>query len=86
MQSLRGYFINLSVVLVVLLFIWVFFRQVSAVTREGMDDLLETLVLQAEVLELRADGEVSISGAETTSLCHGSAPKDPTSTQQLPML
>lgn len=42
--------------------------QVSAVTQEGMDDLLETLVLQAEVLELRADGEVSFSRADTTSL------------------
>lgn len=32
--------------------------QVSAVTREGFDDLLETLLLQAEVLELRADNKV----------------------------
>lgn len=46
-----------------------------------MDDLLETLVLQAEVLELRADGEVGFSRAETTSLCHGSVPRDPTFTQ-----
>lgn len=27
-------------------------------TREGFDDLLETLLLQAEVLELRADNKV----------------------------
>lgn len=33
-------------------------KQVSAVTREGFDDLLETLLLQAEVLQLRADDKV----------------------------
>lgn len=43
-------------------------EQVSAVTQEGMDDLLETLVLQAEVLELRADGEVTFPSAEFVSL------------------
>ena len=40
-----------------------------------MDDLLETLVLQAEVLELRADGEVIFARAETTYfLVHISVP------------
>lgn len=33
-------------------------EQVSAVTREGFDDLLETLLLQAEILDLRADNKV----------------------------
>ncbi|CAM9093951.1 unnamed protein product [Ectocarpus sp. 4 AP-2014] len=35
---------------------------VSAVTREGFDDLLETLLLQAEVLELRADNKAAAEG------------------------
>ena len=33
-------------------------EQVSALTREGFDNLLETLLVQAEVLELRADKKV----------------------------
>lgn len=33
--------------------------QVSAVTGQGLDNLLEALLLQAEVMELRADHEVS---------------------------
>lgn len=41
-------------------------EQVSAVTREGFDDLLETLLLQAEVLELRADDKVNERTNEQT--------------------
>ncbi len=36
--------------------------QTSAVTGEGMDDLVETLSLEAELLELRADPSVPASG------------------------
>lgn len=36
--------------------------QVSAVTREGFDDLLETLLLQAEIMELKADEQVGDEG------------------------
>lgn len=41
-------------------------QQVSAVTREGFDDLLETLLLQAEVLELRADDKVKKQATQKT--------------------
>lgn len=38
------------------------YDQVSAVSREGFDDLLDTLMLQAEILELRADDKVMTTG------------------------
>ncbi|NQT52215.1 translation initiation factor IF-2, partial [bacterium] len=38
------------------------FAEVSAITKQGIDDLVETLALQAEVLELRANPDKPASG------------------------